>query len=996
MELDSAKETIMAFPEERYSNEKRRLEQAKEKQVLEANASFEEKNAELRNSFKSLLELAETNRIECCDSSFSFTLEEKPSILSETDSHKIAVGQFFQSASVQSVFNEWIKDCTQKMQERASAYINAYYMLKIQPGSVVKIDYSDSDEDVLLSFIRTIEGNAIRYCSDILSGIDHIDPLRMDDNALGFLKPLASMDNSLVSHVPRSAEQIKNTLQSIVDEGRNYHTESGHVRIVVLHSLSKIRDSQSIALIQQMIRNAKDYGLMIILTDRTNDNSQYLNSAYSEIDEAVKRFMAPMGVRGIMLRFTDIAKYVVVRSDQYAEGDEIGPELSPVYVRNSSDAALPADLISAATIERETIDNSYEQLIGFNVSEYQKGERQLTGIPYGIDAEGKVFTLDFENTNFATFISGASRSGKSTLLHTLLTGLLEKYHPDDIEIWLIDFKMTEFSRYIKHLPPHVRYILLDESPELVYDLLDRLYEIMIKRQNLFKGRWQKLSDVPESKYMPAMFIMIDEFSVMSQIVAESALKGKEDYRVKLQMLLARGAALGMHFVFSSQGFTSGSTGLNEFAKKQIQQRISMKTEYDEIRATLDLKTTSETDRAMMEGLEVHHALMRVPEDALGNHLLLSKVIYIKDYRKQEKMIDDIRKKVVPEDRFSPEDPSKYVNKHPLIVDGENYHAFNDYKQLMEENIQKIYTDETCIIYPGEPRRMMSVFPVEMSNSFGENVLIVGQVSENAPMASIVASLGESLAMQGKKIKTWTLPNHSVSKELRKCSFGKTIRMFSGIEEVSRDILATDKELKNGSSENTVIVILGLESMINDLNKSSASSEPSGSFIMPHSSSGANLLALLDEELGKMSAEKADADEDAVTKKHDSYDADDISSDKRNAGTVLSELLAQAPKKGCHFVLVFRNYQEFIQAKLDSSLFRHKLLFSMPKQDLSMLVGHSGSDLSAGLTGHTFRYYNGIESVSFKPFLHPGLTWDGWMIDDNGEAVIDRSEDELLL
>ena len=68
-----------------------------------------------------------------------------------------------------------------------------------------------------------------------------------------------------------------------------------------------------------------------------------------------------------------------------------------------------------------------------------------------MDANGNILSLDFENSNFATFICGASRSGKSTLLHTIITGLIKNNHPDDIEMWLIDFKMTEFSRYIDTL-----------------------------------------------------------------------------------------------------------------------------------------------------------------------------------------------------------------------------------------------------------------------------------------------------------------------------------------------------------------------------------------------------------------------------------------------------------------------------------------------------------------------------------------------------------------
>lgn len=141
---------------------------------------------------------------------------------------------------------------------------------------------------------------------------------------------------------------------------------------------------------------------------------------------------------------------------------------------------------------------------------------------------------------------GASGSGKSTLLHTLITGIIRNYHPDDVELWLADFKMSEFAQYIDPLPPHVKYILLDESKELVFDLIDRLTDEMMERQRFFmKHRdLKKVENVSSDIYMPVIFVILDEFSIMSQAVAES-----ESYKLKLQNLLAKGRALGIKFIF---------------------------------------------------------------------------------------------------------------------------------------------------------------------------------------------------------------------------------------------------------------------------------------------------------------------------------------------------------------------------------------------------------------------------------------------------------------
>ena len=149
-----------------------------------------------------------------------------------------------------------------------------------------------------------------------------------------------------------------------------------------------------------------------------------------------------------------------------------------------------------------------------------------------------------------------------------------------------------FLPYVNHMPPHVKYILLEKSEDLVFDIIDHLTELLDRRQYRFsQNGWSKLTEVPPEENMPAVFVIIDEFAQMSQILKETKGAGYGlDYTIKLENLLAKGRALGLKFIFASQTYTTGISGLTETACKQIQMRFALKNTPDEIKQTLNLSS----------------------------------------------------------------------------------------------------------------------------------------------------------------------------------------------------------------------------------------------------------------------------------------------------------------------------------------------------------------------------------------------------------------------
>lgn len=885
-------------------------------------------------------------------------------------------------------------NASQGMYDSTTKTIGVPVVINVKNGEGVLVEYTNENELDVLNGIQNFVLNALQYGGEY-GKIIYIDPVRYNNSSLGILQPLSVGGNSAIDNVPLSIEEVRKKLKSLisqinVDEQKIANMEATVIpkRLLVLHNFPHAYDSTMISQIQQLFVNANHYNITIIATYNMSSKNALSSDAISLI--------------------RTVAKCIKCNGVSFEVEDSYGISSFRWY-------KLPTTIPQVVKIkyidDKPVLDtgNNYNERIGIdNNFAYKKGIRRLENIPYGVDVNGNILLLDFENSNFATFVCGAARSGKSTLLHTLITGLIKNNHPDDIEMWLIDFKMTEFSRYIDYLPPHVRYIILDESPELVYDIIDRLTEILIKRQNAFKGKWQKLNEVPEEKYMPAILVIIDEFSVMSQIIADSLASSKENYSVKLQALLAKGAALGLHFIFASQGFTSGTRGLNDFSKKQIQQRIAMKTEYNEIKETLDLKSASDDDRAMMEQLPVHHALVRIPVDDRGNHLKQTKVLFIDDYKKQEDLIVKINSMVQKAPKYDVHDTSVYIDKKSMIIDGANYSTFLAQKESMLEYLashREAMDRDEAVLFLGEPRRMLPLYPITLNNGFCENILIVSPIAEKMATSSAVMSIMQSLDFLHKNIDVWTTKKNEVYRQVIVESQQKVRNVCNELAVVCEQIRDIKSLIEHKIEGDKYIFVLGTETLMMDMSYQTGSS---GQEMKQSPSSNGSALTIEKRAPGEMdlntllaSISRRNNPEgtqpSTVTQKIEKpavVETESHENAEYDARADLKFIMTQGPRLGYHFVVLFNTAGELNQSKMDTSLCKHKILFRMAKNDAVGIIGSSSANVVAELEDHSFRYTNGIDALSFRPYLHPGLSWDGWSM-SGGVAASDEEEDYLM-
>jgi len=173
------------------------------------------------------------------------------------------------------------------------------------------------------------------------------------------------------------------------------------------------------------------------------------------------------------------------------------------------------------------------------------------------------------------------------------------YTPEDVEIWLSDYKITEFYSYKTNTPPHIRFIGLSKTSDFSYAFLDKIIDEMNRRQTIiaqadydYKAGGGKSNITSFGDYrkvygknsMTRLLIIVDEFHVMSQHA-----QLETEYKTKLENILSEARALGIILLLSDQAIVDGLRGLSDKGKKQIKARIALSNYKDELEETLNEK-----------------------------------------------------------------------------------------------------------------------------------------------------------------------------------------------------------------------------------------------------------------------------------------------------------------------------------------------------------------------------------------------------------------------
>lgn len=223
-------------------------------------------------------------------------------------------------------------------------------------------------------------------------------------------------------------------------------------------------------------------------------------------------------------------------------------------------APIPGRSAVGIEVPNSTRETVYIKSV-INTKKFVETDYELP-VAFGKTIENEVFMLDLTRMPHL-LIAGATGSGKSVGINTIITCLLYQCHPDDLKFVMVDPKKIELSlyrniqnHYLAVLPGSEEPIVTDtekalETLESVTSEMDERYDLlkmaMVRDIKSYNEKYDKgeLDDELGHRHLPYIVVIIDELADLMM----TAGKKIEEPIARLAQL-AR--AIGIHLVVATQ------------------------------------------------------------------------------------------------------------------------------------------------------------------------------------------------------------------------------------------------------------------------------------------------------------------------------------------------------------------------------------------------------------------------------------------------------------
>lgn len=350
--------------------------------------------------------------------------------------------------------------------------------------------------------------------------------------------------------------------------------------------------------------------------------------------------------------------------------------------------------------ERSKAMFSFEDLLSEKTRATGNSTEGLS-IPVGYTTSGgQNVSMDIGDATPHFLVGGITGSGKSNFLHVLIMSACWKYTPDQMELYLLDFKEgVEFKQYGDEKLANVKLVATEANTEFGVKVLEHLDKLRKERYAKFKTLQCKdikaYNSVAKEK-MPRVLVIIDEFQVLFDGV-------QKDCTMEMFIMLAKqGRACGIHMVLSTQSLKGLEFGN---AANQFGGRIALKCSADD--SKLLLGGISSNNEEASE-LTIPYGIMNTTQGSIAGNIKFAIPCAVAS--------DPAKNPVLPKIKII---NGKKINSTIKIYNGPEYPDFPKEAEFASHDNVSVLLGETIDIVSEKNR-------IELANRPENNILICGR------------------------------------------------------------------------------------------------------------------------------------------------------------------------------------------------------------------------------------------------------------------------------
>lgn len=556
-------------------------------------------------------------------------------------------------------------------------------------------------------------------------------------------------------------------------------------------------------------------------------------------------------------------------------------------------------------------------------------------IPFAVDKKNQIVDFNLAvDMCYHAFVSGTTGIGKSVLLHSIIANIIRGYHPNDVELWLVDYKAVEFVEYINNKPPHIKFVGLDRSKEFTKSYLHKIHEVILERKKLIMDSgFQKIEEYKShfgKNSIPRTVLIIDEAHVLSQHLYED-----EDLKQFFENMLSEERSFGLSIILSDQAFKNSMKGITDKGKAQIGVRVAMQNTPDEIRDILEVDNSYYQDQTLRNNINtlsigeaIHRWYEKTDDGSAKLHLDKVKAIHTDRNGDRKEIINSANALVKGTDFRE--------KKSYFVLGSERMSIFNTANPFdYMEKLSSVPKEFEMIL--GTPSSLEPFHKIVMTKRKGKNLLFVCANEDMQLSVSLYTALNFSKLFNSKIFIMAAEERLSDEfKDYFNSIFGNNLKIAETAEEYDNSL----NQIQN--CESCIVVWFGIDEILDNM-----------------------------ELLGEQKNYAGGSDKNAL---YDIFGNPKISSGIGttrlfNRTSEILELLDKGSAYGKFSLVIAESMREIlIRRDISTDFFIHKMAFGISTDDSYNLFKKTKTiDVEGELKESTVIYSDGVSYNILRPF-----------------------------